>query len=141
MGPIRSNRYGITPNEEYISSADAQLFKILQIEHIDGVRNIEQILDTDGIDGVIVGQFDLSGSLGILSKVYDEENIRQIRTVFDACRRRKIPCGISSEPKEEIVRMWLEMGACFVFMCYEYDWVRMSAGNALQMVRGLKRVD
>lgn len=138
MGPIRSNRYGIVDNETYLAGADAQLFKILQIEHVDGVRNIEKILDTEGVDGIIVGQFDLSGSLGILSKVYDAENLRQIQTVFEACRRRGIPCGISSEPREEIVRRWREMGVDFIFMCYEYDWVRMGAGAALQMVKKLK---
>lgn len=137
MGPIRANQYGLVENKEYLENADRQIFKMIQIEHIRGVENIEAILDVEGVDGIVVGQFDLSGSLGILSQIYDERNLACIRKVFEACRRRGIPCGISSEPREEIVQMWLDMGANFIFMCYEYDWVRMGAQRALKTVRGL----
>jgi ABC-type Fe3+ transport system substrate-binding protein len=37
---------------------------IVQIEHIQAVENIEAILDVSGVDGVLVGPFDLSASLG-----------------------------------------------------------------------------
>ena len=37
---------------------------IVQIEHIQGVENIKSIMDVDGIDGLIVGPYDLSASLG-----------------------------------------------------------------------------
>lgn len=137
MGPIRANRYGLVGSKEYLENADRQIFKMIQIEHIRGVENIEAILDVEGVDGIVVGQFDLSGSLGILSQVYDERNLACIRKVFEACRRRGIPCGISSEPKPEIVQMWLDMGANFIFMCYEYDWIRMGAQRALETVRAL----
>lgn len=138
MGPIRSNQYGMISNEEYISKADEQLFKIMQIEHIQGVDNIEEILQVEGVDGIIVGQFDLSASLGILPKVYDERNLEQIRKVFSACKKYGKICGISSEPKKEIVQMYLNMGADFIFMCYEYDWIRMGAGNALETMKKLE---
>lgn len=139
MGPIRSNLYGLIDSKEYLENADRQIFKMIQIEHIQGVENIEAILDVEGVDGIVVGQFDLSGSLGILSQVYEEQNLKCIQKVFEACNRRGIPCGISSEPREEIVRMWLDMGANFIFMCYEYDWVRVGAQNALKLVRGMDR--
>lgn len=141
MGPIRSNRYGLTGNADYLKDADDRIFKLIQVEHIRGVENIEAILDVEGVDGIVVGQFDLSGSLGILGQIYDERNLTCIRTVFDACRRRGIPCGISSEPRPEIVQMWLDMGADFIFMCYEYDWIRMGAQSALQAARSLKGKD
>jgi 2-keto-3-deoxy-L-rhamnonate aldolase RhmA len=38
---------------------------IVQIEHIDAVNNLEEILKVDGVDGFIVGPYDLSGSLGV----------------------------------------------------------------------------
>lgn len=137
MGPIRSSHYGLVPNEEYVARADEQIFRIMQIEHKDGVDNIEEILAVDGVDAIIVGQFDLSASLGLLPDVYAEKNLAYIKKVFDACRAHGKICGISSEPKEEIVQMWLDMGVDFIFMCYEYDWIRMAAGNALHNMRRL----
>ncbi|MCD7737311.1 MAG: aldolase/citrate lyase family protein [Lachnospiraceae bacterium] len=137
MGPIRSNNYGLISNEEYIRGADDQIFKIMQIEHRDGVKNIDKILEVEGVDGIVVGQFDLSASLGLLPDVYHEENLSCIRSVFNACKRHGKICGISSEPRTEIVQMYLDMGVDFIFMCYEYDWVRMGAGNALHTMREL----
>lgn len=137
MGPIRANQYGLVDTGEYLKNADRQIFKIMQIEHIQGVESIERILDVEGIDGIVVGQFDLSASLGILGQIYDKRNLACIQKVFQACNRRGIPCGISSEPKEEILRMWLNMGADFIVMCYEYDWIRMGARQALDVVRNM----
>lgn len=137
MGPIRSNHYGLVSNEEYISNSDSQVFKIMQIEHKKGVENIRKILKVEGVDGIVVGQFDLSASLGILPDVYNPKNLECIRTVFEACKESGVICGISSEPKEEIIRMWMDMGADFVFLCYEYDWIRMAAGEALKIARKL----
>jgi 2-keto-3-deoxy-L-rhamnonate aldolase RhmA len=37
---------------------------IIQIENIDAVNNLEEILQVDGIDGFIVGTYELSSSLG-----------------------------------------------------------------------------
>ena len=139
MGPFRADNYGLVPTADYLAAADRQIFKILQIEHIDAVKQIEEILDVPGIDAIIVGQFDLSGSLGILGQVYAPENLEQIRTVFRACHRRGIHCGISSEPKEEIVQMWADMGADYVFLCHEYEWVRTASAAALNAARQIRR--
>lgn len=38
---------------------------IVQIEHIEGVRNMEEIVSVPGVDGFFIGPFDLSASLGI----------------------------------------------------------------------------
>lgn len=38
---------------------------IVQIEHIKAVNNLDEILAVDGVDGLIVGPYDLSGSMDI----------------------------------------------------------------------------
>ncbi len=38
---------------------------IAQIEHMEGVRNLDAILRTPGVAGFIVGPYDLAGSLGV----------------------------------------------------------------------------
>lgn len=138
FGPGRANDYGLMDTEEYLRTANAKLCKIIQIEHYKGAENIEEILDVEGIDGVVVGQFDLSGTLGILGKIYDPRNLACVKRVFDACRRRGIPCGMSTEPSLDKVRLWKELGARFLFVCHEYEWVRLAAGETLRQIRQLK---
>ena len=42
----------------------SNIIVIAQIEHIDAVQNLDKILSVSGIDGVIIGPYDLSASLG-----------------------------------------------------------------------------
>ena len=37
---------------------------IVQIEHHQGLTNLHEVLQVEGMDGCFVGQYDLSGSLG-----------------------------------------------------------------------------
>lgn len=38
---------------------------IVQIEHIEAINNLEKILSVKGVDGTIIGPYDLSGSIGV----------------------------------------------------------------------------
>jgi 2-keto-3-deoxy-L-rhamnonate aldolase RhmA len=60
----RAHNYGIG-FKEYKKWADEESVLIVQIEHIEGVNNIEAILSLEHVDGFIVGPYDLSGSVGI----------------------------------------------------------------------------
>lgn len=134
MGPIRSNNYGLVDYPEFISRADEQVFKIMQIEHIDGVNNIEEILDVEGVDGIVIGQFDLSGSLGILGQVDDPRNVECIEKVCEACRRKKMIFGaMTGDPKGW--QKYIDRGASFLFTMYEYDWIREAATKGLADIK------
>jgi 2-dehydro-3-deoxyglucarate aldolase len=60
VGLYRSTAYG-TKFEAYKRWVDEELVIIAQIEHIDAVRNIDEIIRVEGIDGTIIGPYDLSG--------------------------------------------------------------------------------
>jgi len=62
-GLARAQGYGLD-FAGYQARAAKETVVIVQIEHIDAVRNIEAILAVDGVDGFIVGPYDLSASLG-----------------------------------------------------------------------------
>ena len=59
----RAQGYGLD-FAAYRERADRQTVVIVQIEHITGVRNLEGILAVEGVDGFIIGPYDLSASLG-----------------------------------------------------------------------------
>ena len=63
-GLYRAQKYG-ADFDGYKEWADRESVLIVQIEHIDGVSNLERIISVDGVDGFIVGPYDLSGSLGM----------------------------------------------------------------------------
>ena len=63
VGLGRAQNYGVD-FEQYRFRADKETIFIPQIEHIEGVNNLEKILSLDDVDGFIIGPYDLSGSLG-----------------------------------------------------------------------------
>ena len=71
------------------------------IEHVDAVRNIDAILGVRGVDAVIVGTLDLSGSMGLLGQTSRPEVETAVQTVLAACRRAAKPCGIITVSAEQ----------------------------------------
>ena len=64
VGLFRAQNYGVSFSE-YQNFIKNDLVIIAQIEHIEAVKNIDEIIDVDGIDGVIIGPYDLSASMGM----------------------------------------------------------------------------
>jgi 2-dehydro-3-deoxyglucarate aldolase len=60
VGLSRAQGYGMDFHG-YRERAQEQTIVIVQIEHILGVENLEAILAVDGVDGFIIGPYDLSG--------------------------------------------------------------------------------
>lgn len=62
VGLSRAQKYGLGFHA-YRQKSLEQTVVIVQIEHIRGVENLNEILAVDGVDGFIIGPYDLSGSL------------------------------------------------------------------------------
>ena len=96
----RAQAYGLN-FADYIASANAQTVIILQIEHKDGVANVDEILQVPGIDALFIGPYDLSGSMGILGQVSDARVVAAIDKVRTACAASNMPVGIFCATAEQ----------------------------------------
>ncbi len=93
LGFGRSSKYGLEIARE-ISSANENSFVCVQIEHIDGVENIDEILAVQGVDAVIIGPYDLSASLGIPGELDHLDLIAAQKRILTACETHSIVAGI-----------------------------------------------
>ena len=64
VGLARAQKYG-EGFEAYRAGQEDQLSLFVQIEHYRAVEQLDAIMAVDGVDGFIVGPYDLSGSLGV----------------------------------------------------------------------------
>ena len=71
FGVNRAQGYGSTFNE-YVSRWNELSVFIPQIESVPAVESISEILKLDEVDGIMVGPYDLSGSLGVPGKLQHE---------------------------------------------------------------------
>lgn len=63
VGLSRAQKYGMG-FQEYKDWAEKNSIVIVQIEHIKAVENLEEIISVEGVDGFIIGPYDLSASMG-----------------------------------------------------------------------------
>lgn len=92
FGIARAQGYGFD-FIEYVSAWNKSSIIILQIESILGVDNVYKILNHSEVDGVMIGPYDLSGSLGIPGKLDAPELKRAENRVIEACAKSGKACG------------------------------------------------
>lgn len=101
VGLCRAHDYGMS-FREYVETANQKIAVALQIEHIDAVNDIEAIVKVPGIDALIIGPYDLSGSMNKIGQVNDPEVQQQIEKVRKVCLDAGMPVGIFTSNPEEV---------------------------------------
>ncbi len=93
VGFCAANKYGLDLHDSFVKAND-EIFIGIQIEHIDAVKNIDEILSVEGIDAVFIGPFDLSASMGITGDFENERFQEATATIRNACKKFNIISGI-----------------------------------------------
>lgn len=93
VGLARAQGYGAN-FDEYIKNANSDGLLIVQIEHKDAVKNIEEILSVDGIDGTFIGPYDLSMSLGVPGQLSHPSVLEAQNKVLEATLAHGLIAGI-----------------------------------------------
>lgn len=89
---------------EYYKHANDEVMVIVQIEHIDGVNNADEILSVPGIDACFIGPNDLAASMGLGIGVPLEsdqpELVKAIMHVRDTARKHGVAPGVHTSGAE-----------------------------------------
>lgn len=98
--PIGKRSFGINRAQgygseflQYVSSWNQQSVLIPQIESVEAVNNISEILSGKAVDGVMIGPYDLSGSLGVPGELGHSKVLDAEIHVIEACRAQGKSCG------------------------------------------------
>lgn len=133
VGIARAQGYGLT-FQDYVDTANREIAVILQIEHIDGVRNIDAIVNVPGIDAIFVGPYDLSCSLNKIGQVNDPEVQQQIETVRRVCIDAGLTLGIFTANARE-VKGFIEKGYRLIAVGIDIMLLGQSARQVLEMCK------
>lgn len=102
VGLSRAHRYG-PAFKDYVENANRDLMIMIQIEHMDGVKNIDEILKVKGIDSIFVGPYDLSASMGLTGQLDHPDVKAAIDLIKDKCRQAGLPYGIFGMTAESLI--------------------------------------
>ncbi len=117
VGLTRSNNFG-DGLESYLENIEKSSLLVAQIEDLEGVENIESILDVKGIDAVFVGPYDLSISLGVANQFDSNKFKVSLDKIAKACKANCRPLGIFESNVNRIAKL---KNSGFTFFCISSD--------------------
>lgn len=131
VGLNRAQKYGFG-FEEYKKWVKENLIIIAQIEHIDAIENLAEIAENDHLDGMIVGPYDLSGSLGIPGE-YNEPIVKEaLESLEKYCDEHNKSLGFHViDPEIDKVKEKFEAG--YNFIAFSTDFLFMGRSAVAEM--------
>jgi len=104
---------------DYLNYANDSLLSVIIIESKEGLANIDEIAEIDGIDVVYFGAFDISQALGYPGQVMHPKVLKAIQKGAEIISNKgKFPGGFVPQSKDDI-KWLLDIGMRFI--TYEVD--------------------
>lgn len=136
VGLNRAQRYGFG-FEEYKNWVTESQVVIAQVEHIDGVNNIDDIIATPGIDGVFIGPYDLSASMGMPGNYNDPAVVAALKKLEKACLDNKMAMGYHViDPNHSLLKDKIDVGYSFLAFSTDFLFMGRTANAEMKKFKG-----
>ena len=137
--PLGNRSYGPLRHRRDVESANAEVLCLPMIETAAGLRNVEEIAATPGVDGLFLGPSDLALSLGLGLDpgLAQPEVLAGIDTVVAAARRNGVPVGTVAADAAH-ARDLLRRGVELVTLGSDKGFVAGGAAQAFAALQGAR---
>jgi 2-keto-3-deoxy-L-rhamnonate aldolase RhmA len=116
FGVNRAQNYGFT-FDEYVKNWNTTSSLILQIESITAVENINDLLSFPEVDGVMIGPYDMSGSLGVPGQTTHPLVLEASKKVILACEKYGKSCGSQiADVTEDAIKKHFDQGYTYCIL-------------------------
>lgn len=106
---------------ESIRAANENILTMIQIETIKGVENIEEIVTVKGIDVIVIGPADLSGSMGYPGNPGQEDVKKAINRVMEVSKQAGIALSVGgSTDRAKMAKAQRDGALLFLFNPAEF---------------------
>ena len=139
VGLARAQKYGAA-FQEYLAWQKNGPVVIVQIEHKSALTVLEDIFTVKGVDGFIIGPYDLSCSMGIPGEFEHPEFLDAMETIRSAGQQLEIPGGIHVvEPDKDRLEMAIKDGYRFIAYSVDIRMLDVSARDGISGIPGIKQ--
>jgi len=138
---VRGSSYGYKNTDDYLKQCEDDLLVLVQVETAKGVEAISDIASIPGIDGVFLGPFDLSTSIGKMGAFDDAE----VQTLISDAERAVVDgnnnCILAGfrPPNRRIEEMVDDAGYRFLCGSVDVGLLKESSRNDLLQARSAMR--
>jgi 2-dehydro-3-deoxyglucarate aldolase len=121
VGYCRANMFG-KKFEEYSEKVAQEIILIAQIEDIRAVEALDEILCVSGLDGIIIGPYDLSASMGLTAQFEHQDFLAAMDRIRHKALEYKVPMGMHIvQPDQNKLQQKISEG--YQFIAYSIDSV------------------
>lgn len=128
----RAGHWGLQSTAEYVEYGNTAVFRGVQLEDVDALRNADQILAVEGVNAAFIGPGDLALSSG--RPANHPDNAALIDNLLTVARQRGLPCG-TAVGDASAARQARERGFNFVMVSNDAS---LFAKAVTELVRGFK---
>lgn len=115
---VRAAGYTDTPAADHFDQANENVVPVLHIEGKEGVENLAEILEVDGIGVVFLGPYDLSQSCGVPGEVRRPEVIKLMEDACTMAKAKGVSVGTFADNTTD-AQFWRDRGVSY--MCLGVD--------------------
>ena len=132
FGPRRPSNYGRFGGDEYIRTMNEDIFVSVQVEHIDAYHALDDILSIEGLDAIVIGPMDLSGSMGIPGQVDHPDVVQTMESIINKTRAAGLFAGMGMGADESLAAKWAEKGTQWIQVGCDFEYLiqRLDGLNA-----------
>jgi 2-dehydro-3-deoxyglucarate aldolase/4-hydroxy-2-oxoheptanedioate aldolase len=123
FGPRRPMQYGRLEQQEYLKQANRDVFVVVQVETVELHAELDELLKLEGLDSIVLGPQDLSGSMGRMGQTTHPEVIAAIKDISAKAKAagKFVGTGLGANPEFAQVMIdcgvqWLQVGGDFEYM-------------------------
>lgn len=122
---------------DYYARANDEILLVLQIEHIEGVENCEEILSVPGVDACFIGPNDLAASMGLGIGTPLESDHPQVVEAIDHILKTAQKVGVAPgihTSGVEGMNMRIEQGFQYLALASESRYMVAALTDALEQI-------
>lgn len=131
---VRAARFGTEEKEAYFRGANEALV-ILQVEGLEGVKNLDAILNVEGFDVLFIGPYDLSQSAGKPGMIESPEVLALMKEISNKARARGLVLGAFSDDKNRTASMRRE-GFSYIAQSVDVNIFASACASLMEDHRG-----
>ena len=138
FGPMGAVNFGVKSEKEFVDTALDGMVRMIQIEHIDAIKNLEEIVQNKYIDAYVFGPNDLASSMGHILDVYNPQVQAVIQEATYILKQANKRFGVSLvNANEEQIQYWKSLGMTIFSLGADTAFVREGATKVYERFKSL----
>lgn len=135
FGPRRPMQYGRVGQQEYLQQANRDVFVAVQVETVELLAELDEVLKIEGLDSLVLGPQDLSGSMGRLGETTHPEVVAAMTTVATKAKAagKFIGTGLGADP--EFARVLIDCGVQWLQAGNDFEYMIRGCDEAFRQIR------